>query len=235
MNWTCPYCGQPTTVTEPNYDSEWRPIDIAATRLSYRSRTGVGYEAISCPNPDCKRLSLKIRLTKSDDTRPYQERSEISTWSLLPESSAKPQPEYIPMQIRQDYTEACRILNLSPKASATLSRRCLQGAIRDFHKISKPTLAQEIEELEGKVSQAEWDAIDAVRSVGNIGAHMEKDVNVIVDVDPDEADLLIQLIEDLFKDWYVARHDRDERQAKLKALAQQKKAQRKSSSPSIDN
>ena len=31
-----------------------------------------------------------------------------------------------------------------------------------------------------------WQAIDAVRSIGNIGAHMEKDINLIVDVDPEE-------------------------------------------------
>jgi len=34
-----------------------------------------------------------------------------------------------------------------------------------------------------------WEAIDAVRKLGNIGAHMEKDINVIVDVDPEEAEL----------------------------------------------
>ena len=36
-----------------------------------------------------------------------------------------------------------------------------------------------------------WGAIEAVRSVGNIGAHMENDINVIVDVEPEEAKLLI--------------------------------------------
>ncbi|MCP1830281.1 hypothetical protein ACVIHH_005106 [Bradyrhizobium sp. USDA 4518] len=34
------------------------------------------------------------------------------------------------------------------------------------------------------------DAIDAVRIVGNIGAHMEKDVNLIVDIEPGEAQML---------------------------------------------
>ena len=32
-------------------------------------------------------------------------------------------------QLMDDYEEACAIVNLSPKASATLSRRCLQGMI----------------------------------------------------------------------------------------------------------
>jgi hypothetical protein len=44
---------------------------------------------------------------------------------------------------------------------------------------------------------------------------MEKDINLIVDVDPDEAQALIGLIELLIKDWYITRHDRQER---LKAI-----------------
>jgi hypothetical protein len=48
-----------------------------------------------------------------------------------------PLPDYIPEQIKDDYYEACSILNLSPKASATLARRCLQGMIRDFWGITK--------------------------------------------------------------------------------------------------
>ena len=43
------------------------------------------------------------------------------------------------------------------------------------------------------------DAIDAVRKIGNIGAHMERDINLIVDIDPNEAAILIGLIELLFQ------------------------------------
>lgn len=39
-----------------------------------------------------------------------------------------------------------------------------------------------------------WKAIEAVRHVGNTGAHMEKDINLIVDVEPEETKLLIGLI-----------------------------------------
>jgi hypothetical protein len=44
---------------------------------------------------------------------------------------------------------------------------------------------------------------------------MEKDINVIVDVDPGEAEELIKLIELLIEDWYVNRH---KRQTQLKAV-----------------
>jgi len=48
---------------------------------------------------------------------------------------------------------------------------------------------------------------------------MEEDVNVIVDVEPQEADLLVGLIETLLDDWYVERRKRTERNAALKSVA----------------
>ena len=150
----------------------------------------------------------------------------VRRWHLMPESNAKPFPDYIPAPIIADYREACRIAALSPKASATLARRCLQGMIRDFWKISKARLKDEIDALEEKVDPQTWEAIDSVRSIGNIGAHMEADINVIVDVDPDEATLLIGLIETLLADWYIARHNRQQRMSKIKAAAEQKQRER---------
>jgi hypothetical protein len=64
------------------------------------------------------------------------------------------------------------------------------------------------------VSSDSIDAIDGLRKVGNIGAHMEKDINVLVDVDPNEAQALIELIESLFDEWYVARDKRQKRFAR---------------------
>jgi hypothetical protein len=85
-------------------------------------------------------------------------------------------------------------------------------------------LIDEIEALKDNTDSLTWAAIDAVRKVGNIGAHMEKDINVIVDVEPNEAQLLIGLIESLVKDWYVAKHDREERLKEIAALAAKKDA-----------
>ena len=137
----------------------------------------------------------------------------------------------IPAPILQDYGEACLIRDLSPKASATLTRRCLQGMIRDFWVISKARLIDEINDLQGKVDGTTWKAIDAVRSIGNIGTHMEKDINVIVDVDPDEANLLLGLIEVLLEEWYIRRHEREEHMQKVIAAAQSKSAAKASKNP----
>lgn len=85
-------------------------------------------------------------------------------------------------------------------------------------------LVDEIEQIKVKIDPLTWEAIEAVRKVGNIGAHMEKDINMIVDVEPQEAELLIGLIETLIKDWYIAREERKARLTSISQLAQQKDA-----------
>jgi hypothetical protein len=181
-------------------------------------------------------MALGLVLFQSTDTQyGYNRGDTVAQWSLIPESTAKPQPDYIPKAIVEDYTEACRIRELSPKASATLARRCLQGMIRDFCEISKARLIDEIKELRTQIDEnraprgvthESVDAIDAVREVGNIGAHMEKDVDLIVEIDDDEAQVLIDLIETLFDDWYVEREKRKRRFAGPLAIAEAKRTEK---------
>ncbi len=188
----------------------------------YRSTVKV----IVCPNPECRQQTISMNIYRANYNGEIKG-IPIFSWKLLPESEAKPFPDYIPKQLRDDYSEACLIRNKSPKASATLSRRCLQGMIRVYWGIKKGRLIDEIDELKGKVDAETWKAIDSVRHVGNIGAHMEKDVNLIIDVDPKEAGLLIWLIETLFEEWYIVSHDRKTKMKALTKLAEDKKVKKK--------
>ena len=225
FSFTCPFCNKPTTITDPNYFESWQYIELTESTFG---PVGLKILAITCPNEKCQKLSLDVALKKAENSYyHYEQEEKVHTWKLLPESSAKPFPEFIPKAILDDYEEACKILHLSPKASATLARRCLQGMIRDFHEVKGKTLKEEIDLIENKVETPVWEGIEAVRSVGNIGAHMEKDINIIVDVEPKEAQLLIGLIENLMEDWYINRHNRDEKLKSLKALAKKKATQRK--------
>lgn len=223
MNFTCKYCSHHSTITDPDQFSNWEHIYINESTLG---SVGFRIHAVTCPNQRCKKLTLVAQLTNSYQER-YSNTMKTSavhqTWQLLPESEAKVLPDYIPAPIQEDYYEACRIRDLSPKASATLARRCLQGMIRDFWGISKARLKDEIDALEELIDPDTWSSIDAVRSVGNIGAHMERDINVIVDVEPEEAQLLIGLIEQMVEDWYIDRESRRLRSEALKALAEAKK------------
>lgn len=144
--------------------------------------------------------------------------------SVLPQSHAKSFPEYIPSAIRNDYEEACAILKLSPKASATLSRRCLQGIIRDFFKIqNEKSLRHEIDAIKDKVPPTLWNAIDSLRRIGNIGAHMEKDVNMIIDVESEEAEKLVHLIERVIESTYIQQHEDEVLFSDITTIAEEKK------------
>jgi hypothetical protein len=250
MNWTCPHCNKAQTTTNAN--------SYAATGHLAGSRTGKfegrGYFilTICCANIECGKFTIEATIgyletfersqsvTGSNITYVPQPETALFSGRVYPSPSGKPQPSYIPPQIVQDYQEACLIKDLSPKASATLARRAVQGIIRDFTGISERRLVDEISKLRTQVTNRTAppeftldlvDAIDGVRQIGNIGAHMEKDVSMIVDVEPEEAGLLINLIEDMFELLYVARATRAERLSKLASVVESKKAQKAIEAP----
>jgi Domain of unknown function (DUF4145) len=222
FQWTCPYCNRPCTVGNNDVSDLHGGSKNAISKEYgyYATNTRV----IVCPNPECRKQTISFSITQLDEHG--NALKKLFHWDLLPESGAKPFPEYIPLQIRNDYKEACLIKSKSPKASATLSRRCLQGIIRDFWGITKDRLVDEINELESMIDPITWDAVNSVRHVGNIGAHMEKDVNLIVDVDEEEAGLLIWLIETLLTDWYIQKYERQQRMSSVVHLAEKKKQEK---------
>lgn len=224
FSWCCPYCNCNATIVDENYQ---------VSRFEFNKGNKYGRQAINtivtvCPNSECGEYSLTLSLHDNKLNGPYyKDLNAKKQWRLLPATRSKPMPPYIPAAITADYEEACAINILSPKASATLSRRCLQGMIRDYFGIRKNRLIDEIEAIKDKVDPSTWAAIDAVRQIGNIGAHMEKDIDLIIDIDPEEADLLINLVESLVQDWYVVRHQREERLRALVSVASAKQEQRR--------
>lgn len=241
FNWTCPFCNLMQTVTSDRYQVADAPFRLMGSK---DGQLGVRCAATVCSNPECLKTSIRAIVCRAGYSSgvPYiTNRPEyFLDRTLVPEGTAKPQPEFIPAAIREDYYEACRIVDLSPKAAATLVRRCLQGMIRDFCGISKATLNAEITALKSTmdsgngpsgVSAESVEAIDHIRSVGNIGAHMEKDISVIVNVDPGEAQALIDVVELLFDEWYVHRHQRKLRLERVREISTQKQTLRSLPSP----
>lgn len=221
FNWKCPHCNHAVTIVDSNisYDSHTFTGGSCLGRLTLWSNI------IVCPNLQCLEPTIVVKLgtSKSNGNGGNLLVESLAESQLYPSANIVQFPNYVPAPIRNDYREASLISELSPKASATLSRRCLQGIIRDYWKVKPDNLVKEIEGISDKVDSVTWGAIDSVRKIGNIGAHMEKDINTIVDVDSGEAELLLQLIETLITEWYVARHDRAERMAKITAAAASKK------------
>lgn len=225
FNWTCPYCNRDATITDSNYSSDTHPF----SHNNKDNDLSLSTEVIVCPNDECKEYTIFGGLYQRYWSGSWQtKKTPFMTWQMKPNSSAKPFPEYIPRPIISDYDEACLIRDLSPKASATLSRRCLQGIIRDYFGVVEKRLIDEINAIKDKMDPLTWGAIDAVRKIGNIGAHMEKDIDLIIDVEPEEAQLLIGLIEILLKDLYITRHERQKHLESIIGVAAQKADEKKS-------
>jgi len=224
--WCCPFCNHDATIGEDNYSSE----DFIFNDNNKYGDQLIRVETITCPNPKCQEYTLTLsifdyRIIEGGAHIPASKPKKI--FRLIPAAEIKLFPDYIPKPIIADYNEACLIRDLSPKSSATLARRCLQGMIRDFWGIKKDRLTEEIKAIKNKVDPTTWAAIDAVRKIGNIGAHMGKDINLIIDVEPSEAKLLIGLIETLINDWYIVKHKRQESMAEIIAAAKNKTKRQK--------
>jgi len=56
---------------------------------------------------------------------------------------------------------------------------------------------------------------------------MEKDINMIIDVEPKEANLLIQLIELLFEEWYVHHYEREKKFKSITGIVEKKEELKK--------
>jgi hypothetical protein len=143
FDWTCPYCDRDTTITDTFEESSFT--------LTTKNADGPRHFRallVVCPNPKCRKFTLQLTMREYGPKGPsWYAGKHLQAWSLVPPSQAKAFPDYVPQPIRDDYLEACLIRDLSPKASATLSRRCLQGMIRDFFGISRARLVDEIQAI----------------------------------------------------------------------------------------
>lgn len=113
----------------------------------------------------------------------------------------------VPNEYTSDYSEALLVLFISPKASAALSRRCLQRFFHSHLSIKKASLVKEIEEFLNtqQVPSYILDAVDAIRNIGNFAAHPLKDTSTgeVIEVEPGEAEWLLEVLELLFDFYFI--------------------------------
>lgn len=127
--WTCPFCNRDATINTLDNSSASHNFERVNR---YGSWLRVTTKFIVCPNPNCAEFTLFAQVDALKSTW-----KKLAEFQLVPQTTMKAFPDFVPKAIRADYEEACLIRHLSPKASATLSRRCLQGMIRDFWNIKK--------------------------------------------------------------------------------------------------
>ena len=163
--------------------------------------------------PACRKLVLN--LVKADPRRnsagtcvSVDSEKVFLRIPIRPKGASRPPcPKEIPAHLANDYNKACLVIADSAKASAALSRRCLQTLLREAAGVKHSDLSKEIQEVldSGKLPSDLAASIDAVRNIGNVAAHPLKDHHTgeIVDVEPGEAEWNLEVLESLFDFYYV--------------------------------
>lgn len=133
-------------------------------------------------------------------------------------------PAEVPAAIAADFIEAAAVLSVSPKASAALSRRCLQNVL-SAHGYSSRDLVKQvtsfIEEPDAsKVAPSSLrETVDAIRNFGNFSAHPidDKTTLQIIDIEPHEAEWCLDILDEMFDHFYVRPAQAAARKAALNA------------------
>ena len=151
----------------------------------------------------CHRAVIFLRQILTGESK-----EKVKEMMIWPKGAARsPLPPEVPEQFASDYREACNVLADSAKASAALSRRCLQHLLREKAGVKPGNLSDEIDQvLKSKTLPSDLaDAADAVRNVGNFASHPLKSTNtgLVLDVEPGEAEWLLDVLESLFDFYFV--------------------------------
>jgi len=197
---TCPHCGKGVRLVKaeqylPNgsYRSEdfsWLIASGADDVLS----------VMSARCPSCKKPIVRLFHGTKDGTIYSTSRY------VFPLGSSRFVPPEVTGPVREDFVEASEVLPISQKASAALSRRCLQTILIEKGGVkASDSLSKQIDAVLPTLPTYIADDLDAVRNIGNFAAHPMKDKNTgqIVDVETGEAEWNLDVIEELFDYYYV--------------------------------
>ncbi|MDD4382552.1 MAG: DUF4145 domain-containing protein [Candidatus Shapirobacteria bacterium] len=199
----CPHC------LHSFHDS---PSRLKTGGWMYYDKTIWNFEYQECP--ECKKLIGKILISEDDGIKEIMAYPKKNSRTVL--------PDFIDKQFLEDYNEACSVINESPKASAALSRRCLQNILREkamikrfdtiqgkyiTEKITPSDLSKEIQQVldMGNLTSNISEGLDAIRAIGNFAAHPIKSTNTgeIFSVETGEAEWNLEILESLFDYYFI--------------------------------
>ena len=231
----CPHCLKSVYVgesTTSNFDSAF-PYVVLVHYVGQDTRYHWWLEKIVCPA--CSQFILTLAYSDEVDVNHHhglhyrgpskapkpETEQHIQIW---PRHSGRPPiPHEVPEHFRSDYLEACLVLADSPRASAALSRGCLQLILREQIGAKGKNLQHEIEWVieSGNLPSSITDLLDIPRRIGNRAAHPSfVDATRISDVEPWEAEWCLEVIEALYEYLFVVPARNRERLERLERLDQ---------------
>jgi hypothetical protein len=173
----------------------------------------IGWSVFAQLCPDCEKPIIFLGEGKptfprgSFDGIDTSEGSKFSQIRIWPINSNWICAEEVPGNMKEDFQEAAAVLSLSPKASAALSRRCLQHLLKEYAHVQSKDLSKQIQEvIESRTLSSNLvGQLDAIRNIGNFAAHPQKDKSTgeILPVEPHEAEWNLEVLQDLFDHYFV--------------------------------
>jgi len=164
-------------------------------------------EYFRCPDPDC--LNVDIRVTGDEKW------NNKEMW-FHPVSTYKSYP-HIDKDVEKYYIESCAVLQFSPRASAALSRACLETVMTKEYKLTG-NLSKQLNDFKIKVISGEIridplfvDATDGIRKGGNASLHDE----LKYEISNEEALQILNVLEMFLDEIYV---NQPERKIKLEKV-----------------
>lgn len=172
----CPHCSTAFAV-----GSHTEMIPLTTEEVWNSGRPGLwDWRVLYSECPECQKDIIRLMAQETVINYDRQGRKSgsksdfLPPWLVYPRSTFRPPaPPEVSQEFAEDYREACLVLADSPKASAALSRRCLQGILREKAGVKHSSLHNEIQEVlnGGTLPSHLADDIDAVRNIGNFAAH----------------------------------------------------------------
>jgi hypothetical protein len=204
----CPHCG-----IGIHFETRFKTSDIGLTLTESRD-----FGQIVVANfgycSECKKLIGLLRMSNGGLNR--------GTKIIFPfHRSGRQLSKVIPTDIVNLFRKAEEVLQISPEASATLSRRILQQVFHEHLSIKKKNLNEEIDEFISKTDIPSYlrESVDGIRATGNYAAHPIKYQNSgeMVDVEDGEAEWSLDTLESLFDFVFVQPKKLEEQREKLNA------------------
>ena len=188
-------------------------------------RSYISYTLSSHLCPSCKVKIVWMNEVSNEKVGDQYLANVKSTTLLWPRNPLCRVPTGVPEPLASDFREAHDTLPISPKASAALSRRCLQMLILDQEGIHDRNLIDQVKELlaRNKLPAHLASELDAIRNLGNFAAHPQKDqsTGAVIDVQSGEAEWTLEILKALLTFYFVdlpeSRARRDAFNAKLQA------------------
>ena len=155
----CLHCGKA-------FHDSWRSVQIKQSEKF----PDTSWQALVTICPACDKAIIRLK----NFNHPDPNRADlVDEFVAYPRNRFRnPTPIEVPARIRNDYEEAAAVLPISEKASAALSRRCLQAILRE-QGYTQRDLAQQIDALLNEQNPVKAiptglrTTVDAIRNFGN--------------------------------------------------------------------